>query len=101
MILVGVSIYLITDGEIDFGKYLLVVALFIYLGLYAIGMGATPNIINSEIYPIHLRGVGNSLGWLGTWITNYVISAIFLTAIDSTDGEVNKLVIKNFLGYRL
>lgn len=91
MCLGGLSIKLIANGQSDIGKWLLVAALFVYLALYAIGMGATPNIINSEIYPIHLRGIGNSLSWLGCWLSNYLISAVFLTAIDSTTGEVKLL----------
>lgn len=51
-------------------------------------MGATPNIVNSEIYPIHLRGIGNSIATMGTWLSNYLISAVFLTAIETKIGEV-------------
>lgn len=84
----GISIKLIADGETDIGKWLLVAALFVYLALFALGMGATPNVVNTEIFPIHLRGIGTSLSWVGNWFSNYLISAVFLTATDSSTGEV-------------
>lgn len=87
MCIVGIAVWLIRDSN-PAGKWLMAVAMFVYLWFYAIGMGATPNIVNSEIYPIHLRGIGNSMGTLGNWISNYVISAVFLSATESTVGEV-------------
>lgn len=87
MCVVGLCVWL-NYNEYSCGKWILAVSLFIYLGMYAIGMGATPNIINSEIYPIHLRGIGASMGSMGTWISNYLISAVFLTATDTIIGEV-------------
>lgn len=88
MVLVGVSVSLIDQGSTTSGKWILVTALFVYLLFYALGVGATPNIVNSEIFPIHLRGIGNSMGTVGTWLSNYVISAIFLTTTETTLGEV-------------
>lgn len=87
MFFVGLSTWM-CNNDIGFGKWILALALFIYLGLYAIGMGATPNTINSEIYPIHLRGIGYSTGNLGTWVSNYLISSVFLSATNSDLGQV-------------
>lgn len=87
MCLVGVAMWFVNDYS-QYSTWLLVIALFIYLALYSIGMGATPNIVNSEIYPIHLRGIGNSIATMGTWLSNYLISAVFLTAIETKIGEV-------------
>lgn len=87
MFVVGFCVWLNINGY-ECGKWILAVCLLIYLSMYAIGMGATPNIINSEIYPIHLRGIGNSMGAMGTWLSNYLISALFLTATETDLGEV-------------
>ena len=43
-----------------FGKWFAASGLSLFLLSYAIGVGSTPWIINSEIYPLHLRGLGNS-----------------------------------------
>lgn len=87
MCMLGLSIWLIQIHSPNV-KWALVISIFIYLGLYALGMGATPNIVNSEIYPIHLRGIGNSMATMGTWLSNYLISAVFLTATETKLGEV-------------
>ena len=62
--------------------------LFIYLLSFAIGLGSTPWTVNSEIYPLHLRGVGASLSTSSNWIANYAISAIFLTLTKTDTGKV-------------
>jgi len=54
-------------------------SLVIYMLAFSIGLGATPWTINSEIYPLHLRGTGASLSTSSNWIANYAISAVFLT----------------------
>lgn len=59
-----------------------------FLWFFAVGLGATPWAINSEIFPMHLRGIGNSMGTTANWITNYFVSQIFLTATSTKIGEV-------------
>lgn len=36
----------------DIGKWVALISLLWYLGAFAIGMGATPWTVNSEIYPL-------------------------------------------------
>ena len=43
-----------------FGKWFAASGLSLFLLNYAIGISSTPWAINSEIYPLHLRGLGNS-----------------------------------------
>jgi SP family myo-inositol transporter-like MFS transporter 13 len=62
--------------------------LVIYLLAFAIGLGATPWTINSEIYPLHLRGLGCSLSTSANWIANYIISALFLSLTTTDTGKV-------------
>ena len=43
------------------GKWFAASGLSLFLLNYAIGISSTPWTINSEIYPLHLRGLGNSI----------------------------------------
>jgi MFS transporter, SP family, galactose:H+ symporter len=65
-----------------FGKWFAAGGLFFYLMAFAIGMGPTPWTINSEIYPLHLRGMGNSLSSTTNWIANFAVSMSFLTLME-------------------
>ena len=46
---------------------------------FAIGFCSTPWTINSEIYPLHLRGLGNSLSTTTNWVSNFGVALVFLT----------------------
>ena len=65
------------------GKWFAAGGLFFYLMAFAIGMGPTPWTINSEIYPLHLRGMGNSLSSTTNWIANFAVSMTFLTLMEN------------------
>ena len=43
------------------GKWLAASGLSFYMLSFSLGLGSTSWVINSEIYPLHLRGLGNSL----------------------------------------
>lgn len=60
----------------------------LYLAFFSVGLGSTPWTVNSEIYPLHLRGVGNSISTTGNWVSNYCISQLFLTITKTTVGRV-------------
>ena len=67
MIIIGVGMgirnHTSEDEEILqlLGKWLAASGLSFYMLSFAIGMGTSTWVINSEIYPLHLRGLGNSL----------------------------------------
>lgn len=48
-----------------------------YVGSFAIGMGAVPWILLSEIYPTRLRGRAMSLAIFFIWFTNFWVSQLF------------------------
>ena len=56
-----------------------IVGISIYLVCFASGMGATPWIINSEIYPLWARGTCNSIATSCNWFFNLLVSLSFLT----------------------
>ena len=59
-----------------------------FIIFYSIGLGSTPWTVNSEIYPLHLRGAGNSLATTSNWISNFIIASVFLTLIDTNIGKL-------------
>jgi len=78
----------------NLGKWLAACGLFFYLMSFAIGMGPTPWTVNSEIYPLHLRGIGNSMSATANWISNFVVSISFLTLLkDVPFGDVFAFIL--------
>lgn len=61
------------------GKWLAASGIFLYLLSFAVGMGPIPWAVNSEIYPLHLRGLGNSMSSTTNWISNFIVAMSFLT----------------------
>lgn len=54
-----------------------------YLLVFAPGMGTMPWTINSEIYPLNVRGVANSVATSVNWICNLIVSITFLTLTEA------------------
>lgn len=82
--LVGVVLGLALLGAAFFVKagntgYLALGALIIYVAFFAVGMGPIPWAVNSEIYPLRIRAVANSVATTVNWISNLVVSMTFLT----------------------
>ncbi|RZC89783.1 hypothetical protein C5167_035779 [Papaver somniferum] len=54
---------------------LTVTGILVYIGSFAVGMGAVPWVVMSEIFPINVKGVAGSLAtlvsWFGTWVASY------------------------------
>ncbi len=55
----------------------LLLCVLAYVGSFALGMGAVPWVILSEIYPTRLRGRAMSLAIFFIWFTNYWVSQLF------------------------
>lgn len=49
-----------------------------YIASFSIGMGAVPWVIMSEIFPLHIKGLADSLAvlinWLGAWAVSYTFN---------------------------
>ena len=50
---------------------------------FGCGLSPGPWVVNAEIYPLHVRGLGNSAATTTNWVANYVVSATFLSLIQS------------------
>lgn len=74
MIGIGLWIKTFSQGHELLGKMISFLSLITYLAFFSVGMGGTPWTVNSEIYPIHLRGTGNALATTANWVTNYLVS---------------------------
>ena len=61
----------------------------LYFGVffYAISLSSTVWAVNSEIYPSHLRGCGNSIAAIANWLSNYLVTLNFLTLTHNKIGE--------------
>ena len=61
------------------GKWCAASGLFFYLLVFSMGMSSIPWTVNSEIYPLHLRGLGNSMSSCTNWVSNFIVAMTFLT----------------------
>jgi SP family myo-inositol transporter-like MFS transporter 13 len=74
------------------GKWLSLLGILLYLVFFSISLGPIPWTVNSEIYPLHLRGVGNSIATTVNWVSNYAVSQVFLLVTTTAPGQVGTFV---------
>jgi MFS family permease len=54
-----------------------------YVGAFAIGLGPIFWLMNSEIYPLRVRGKAAAVGTMANWFFNFLVSLTFLLLIDA------------------
>jgi len=59
-------------------------------------MSGTVWSVNTEIYPIHLIGTATSLATATNWLSNFAVSATFLTILETDAGKVYAFIILGF-----
>ena len=69
------------------GKWLSLAGILSYLIFFSISLGPIPWTINSEIYPLHLRALGNSLSTTVNWVSNFIVSQFFLSVTTTSLGQ--------------
>ncbi|KAI0493388.1 hypothetical protein KFK09_023504 [Dendrobium nobile] len=75
----ALSFYLREQGvNAEWVSVLTLCGILIYIGSFAMGMGAIPWIIMSEIFPINIKGTAGSLvtlmNWFGSWLISYTFN---------------------------
>ena len=60
-----------------------VVALFVYIGSFAIGLGPVFWLLISEIYPVRVRASAMSAAACANWAANFVVTISFLTLLNA------------------
>ncbi|XP_010242564.1 PREDICTED: sugar transporter ERD6-like 7 [Nelumbo nucifera] len=78
-ILTAISFYLkVHELSIKSVPALAVTGILVYIGSFSAGMGATPWVIMSEIFPINVKGIAGSLAtlvnWFGAWAISYTFN---------------------------
>ena len=74
------------------GKYLAFLAICSYLVFFSTSLSPVPWTLQSEIFPLHLRGAGNSASTFSNWFCNFIISEVFLSLTKTPTGTVATFV---------
>ncbi|KAL7089402.1 hypothetical protein ACP275_13G185400 [Erythranthe tilingii] len=59
------------------------IGLALYILFFSPGMGTVPWIVNSEIYPLRLRGVCGGIAATANWISNLIVAQSFLSLTEA------------------
>uniref|UniRef100_A0A8D9DRU7 Facilitated trehalose transporter Tret1 n=1 Tax=Cacopsylla melanoneura TaxID=428564 RepID=A0A8D9DRU7_9HEMI len=73
-------------------NFMLFTSICVYASIYSIGLGPMPNILQGELLPLDLRGIGSCLCSIVFTVASFTVTNLFL--------KVNSLFI-NFLIYSL
>ncbi|KAI5659015.1 hypothetical protein M9H77_27808 [Catharanthus roseus] len=70
------------DLASDWVPYLAVVGVLVYIFSFSVGMGAGPWLIMSEVFPLHVKGMGGGLvtlmNWFGSWAVSFSFNFLML-----------------------
>ncbi|KAH7423870.1 hypothetical protein KP509_12G078500 [Ceratopteris richardii] len=80
---IGQSRAWFTQGCPSHYGWLALIGLSLYIICFSPGMGPVPWAVNSEIYPLRLRGMCGGLAATANWISNFVVSLTFLSLISA------------------
>jgi sugar porter (SP) family MFS transporter len=65
------------------GAIVAILALAIYTGSFAIGLGPVFWLLISEFYPLRVRGKAMSVATIANWAANFVVTVSFLTLLNA------------------
>jgi sugar porter (SP) family MFS transporter len=65
------------------GAVIAILALAIYTGSFAIGLGPVFWLLISEFYPLRIRGKAMSVATIANWSANFVVTISFLTLLNA------------------
>ncbi len=58
------------------------ITLFIYIASFAYSLGPVGWLINSEIYPLYIRGKAMGVSTCANWLSNFLVTSTFLNLIN-------------------
>jgi len=98
MIALSYSMYLVYYTSFkSIGQWTSMISICLFLIFFSIGLAAQPWTVCAEIFPTHLRGVANSATTTANWTGNYIISALFLTATNTSLGKIVSYLVIAFI----
>ena len=66
-----------TSSQTQTVTYLIFISILLYIVFFAISAGPLCWCIISEIFPMHLRGIGMSIAVAANWLVDYFVSQLF------------------------
>jgi len=80
LILLGLGYHHVFGAHVD---KLMIIVVLAFIFFFATGMGGTPYLIMSELFPLRLRGAGMATASCANWGFNILVSATFLSLINA------------------
>jgi len=75
LVIIGIGFMVELQGAL---AYLIVIMVAAFVAFFAIGLGPVFWLLISEIFPLAIRGRGASIATIANWVSNMVVSGIFL-----------------------
>ncbi|PWW77634.1 general substrate transporter [Tuber magnatum] len=72
---------------------ILILFMALYVASYALGIGAIPWVVQSEFFPMRVRGLGTGMATATNWILNFIVGASFLPAVELMYGGAAGLFV--------
>ncbi len=66
----------------DAGMWISAISLYLYLLFFSSGILSYSFLINSEIFPVHIRATSMSISCAVYWLLNLVVTALFLILVE-------------------
>lgn len=78
LVIIGVGFMVQLHGAL---AYIIVIMVAIFVAFFAIGLGPIFWLLISEIFPLAIRGRAMSVATVANWVSNMVVSGIFLNLL--------------------
>jgi len=85
-----------SSGSTQTVTYLIFFSILLYIVFFAISAGPLCWCIISEIFPMHLRGIGMSIAVAANWLVDYVVSQLFPVMKESLGMTFTTLIYAAF-----
>ena len=80
LIILGIGFHQTVSKELV--GIIALICLFTYIASFACSLGPIGWLLNSEIYPLHIRGKAMGVATCANWVSNFIVTATFLNLIN-------------------